>query len=493
MTYQSSQCARSYLSALLVALPVIMASCTMVGPDYVRPETEVPERWTHAQMGGYSVTSTQDLSEWWHIFDDAILAELVKDALQSSPDLRLAQAKLIEARARRDLAGSSRFPTVTTSISGSRNRSSTKAGSGATSNMFDAGFDASWEPDVFGGIRRGVEAADAVTSASLADLQNIQVTLAAEVALNYVELRSYQNRLIIAGNNLAIQSETLQITQWREQAGLVTALEVYQARANLEQTRSSIPVLNSNLTEAENRLAILLGRPPAALHARLAATVKLPVVPEQVAIGIPADTLRQRPDVRAAEQRLIAETARIGQQTAELYPSFSLGGAFGWKSLTLGALGSAGTVASSLIGSVTQSVFDAGRIRNQIRVQNAVQEQALVSYEKTVLTALEEVENALANYANNRERQKALHAAAISARNADELARLRYESGLVDFRTVLEAERTRLSTEDSLASSEAEGLTSLISLYKALGGGWDDAPQKTQSDDTLEMPESNQP
>jgi len=479
---------RSYFSAVLVVLPALMTSCAMVGPDYIRPETDIPERWVHAH--DYNATPTQGLSEWWLKFDDAILGQLVKEALEASPDLRLAQAKLVEARARRDLAGGNRFPTVTASLSGSRSRSSAKAGSGVTSNMFNAGFDASWEPDVFGGVRRGIEAAEAVAAASQADLQNVQVTLVAEVVLNYVELRSFQNRLVIARSNLAAQSETLQITEWREQAGLVTALEVEQARANVEQTRAGIPVLNSNLIEVKNRLAILLGKHPAALNAKLDEAARLPAVPNQVAIGIPADTLRQRPDVRAAEQRLIAETARIGQQVAELYPGFNLGGTFGWKALTLGTLGSAGTIASSLIGSVTQTVFDAGRIRNQISVQNAVQEQALVSYEKTVLTALEDVENALASYANNRERQKALRVAAISSRNAAELARLRFESGLVDFRTVLDTERTRLSTEDSLASSEAEGLTSLISLYKALGGGWDDMSNDTKNNDVLKMPES---
>lgn len=462
-----------------LALVALLAGCTAVGPDYVRQEPAAPAAWTYA--AGVGSAATEDLAHWWQRLQDPLLATLVEEALRNNPDLRSAQAKLRESRARRDLASSNRFPTVTASITGSRNRSSAAAGSGTTNNLFSAGFDASWEPDVFGGQRRAVEAAEAELGASLASLHDVQVSLAAEIALNYIELRSFQSRLAIARNNLATQSETLQITEWREQAGLATSLDVEQARTNREQTRATIPSLSTSLTEAENRLAILLGKFPAALHDQLSTPAALPALPDEVAVGIPADTLRQRPDVSAAERRLAAETARIGQESADLYPHFTLSGSFGWKALTLGALGNAGTVASSLVGSVAQTLFDAGRIRNRIRIQGAVQEQALAAYEKTVLTALEDVENALAAYANNRERQATLRQAVQSSRNAAQLARQLYESGNTDFQKVLDSERSRLSSEDSLASAEAEGLTALISLYKALGGGWQETAETIES------------
>jgi NodT family efflux transporter outer membrane factor (OMF) lipoprotein len=456
---------------------VTLTGCSLLGPDYVKPDVPVPEKWVNAP----SAAQLEDLSQWWRQLNDPLLTGLIEQALQNSPDLHSAQAKLREARARRELASGNRFPTVTGSISGTRSRSSAATGSGKTTELYNAGFDASWEPDVFGGQRRALEAADADLGASQAGLHDTQVSLAAEVALNYVELRSYQNRLKIAHDNLATQSETLQITDWRAQAGLATALDVELARTNRDQTQATIPALNTSLTQAEHRLAILLGDPPGTQHERLATPVGLPQLPDHVAVGIPADTLRQRPDVRAAERKLAAETARIGEARAERYPSFSLSGTFGWKALTLGALGGSGTVASGLLGSITQTLFDAGRINNRIEVQNAVQQQALAAYEKSVLTALEDVENALVAYANNRERQATLRQAAQASRNAAQLARQLYEVGNTDFEKVLVAERSRLSIEDNLASAEAEGLTTLISLYKALGGGWQEVNDSIES------------
>jgi NodT family efflux transporter outer membrane factor (OMF) lipoprotein len=472
----------------LSLLTAILSGCASVGPDYVKPELPLPAHWSTAQ----STASREDLAQWWQRLRDPQLSSLIEKAVRLSPDMRSAEAKLREARARRDLAGGNRFPTVSASLSGSRSKSSAATGSGTTANLFSAGFDASWEPDVFGGQRRALEAAQADLQASRANLHDVQVSLAAEVALNYVELRSYQARLAIARDNLDTQSETLQITDWRQQAGLATALDVEQARTNLEQTRATIPVLNTSRIAAENRLAILLGKPPAALHDQLATPVPLPGVPDEVAVGIPADTLRQRPDVRAAERNLAAATARVGEQTAALYPNFSLSGSLGWKALTVGALGDGGTAAASLLGSIAQTLFDGGRIRSSIRIQTAVQEQALAAYQKTVLTALEDVENALATYGDNRQRQTALRRATQSARNAAQIARQRYESGLIDFQNVLDAERSRLSAEDNLASAEAEGLTSLISLYKALGGGWSETAD-TVAGDTQTSSESKRP
>lgn len=451
----------------------MLGGCAAVGPDYVTPTLAVPSAWSRAgELGDSGLPQrTENLAQWWQNLGDPVLTDLVDRALISGLDLRAAQARLREARGRRGLAGADRFPTVTASVSSSRISSSAETGTGATRSLYSAAFDASWEPDVFGGTRRAVEAAQADLEASAASLQATQVSLAAEVALNYVEVRAFQARRTIAESNLATQSETLQLIEWRAQAGLASSLEVEQSRANREQTRAQIHALETGLAEAEHRLAILLGQTPGSLRETLAAPAVMLEVPAQVMIGIPADTLRQRPDVHAAERNLAAETARVGVRTAELYPSLILSGSIGLEALSLGALG--GDAATrSLAASLLATVFDGGRLRRQIEIQSAVQEQALVNYEATVLTALEDVENALAALANGRKRREALSSAAEAARNAALLARQRYASGLIDYQTVLDTERSVLSIEDSLASAEAEQVSALVRLYKALGGGW---------------------
>lgn len=458
--------------ALPAVLLAMLSGCAAVGPDYVKPELAMPANWANARA---KPVAAQDLSQWWQQLHDPLLSGLIEQSLQASPDLRSAQAKLREARARRGLAGANQFPTVTASISGSRSKSSAATGTGLTRELYSAGFDAAWEPDIFGGTRRAVEAAQADLEGSEASLHGTRVSLVAEVALNYVELRAYQARLGIARDNLASQTETLELTGWRAQAGLTSSLDVEQARANREQTRAQIPSLESGLAQAEHRLAILLGHPPGALHVKLAAPAPIPAAPDNIAIGIPANTLRQRPDVRVAERKLAAETARIGEATAALYPGFQLSGSIGWEALSFGALGSGDSLARSLLGSVAATLFDGGRIRQRIEIQNAVQEQALASYEKTVLGALEEVENALVSHASSRRREQALREAADAAHNAVLMAHQRYSSGIIDFQKVLDTERTLLTVQDSLKATEAESVSALIRLYKALGGGWQPA------------------
>lgn len=452
-----------------------LAGCVSVGPDYDPPATVLPAAWSNLDPAARPVVSSEasaDLSLWWQRLNDPLLSTLITEALQASPDLRTAQARLREARARGTVAAAARFPDVTAAGSASRSKSSEETGTGDTRNAFSAGFDASWEVDVFGGVRRSVEAAEADVAASVASLENTQVSLASEVALNYVEARALQIRLGIARANLTSQSETLQLTDWRAQAGLVSSQDVEQARSNREQTRAQIPSLEISLAEAEHSLDILLGQVPGTLHARLAAPGELPSVPDRIAVGIPADALRQRPDVRAAERTLAAETARVGVAEAARYPSFTLSGSIGLEAMTLGALGDSGTATSSLLAGITAPIFDAGRLRAQVEIQDAVREQALVSYEQTVLTALQEVENALVALTRNRERVEALTIAAESARNAAEFAQQRYGAGLIDFQSVLDTQRSVLSAEDSLASSRADGVLALIRLYKAMGGGW---------------------
>ncbi|OIR18385.1 outer membrane protein OprM precursor [mine drainage metagenome] len=402
-----------------------------------------------------------------------MLDELIVEAMTSAPDLRTAKAQLRQARASRDLAVANLSPSIGVSASATPTAIGSAAGGGGTSQtLYAAGFDASWEPSIFGGLRDAAVGAKADAAASAATLESAQVTLVAEVALNYVTLRAYQLRLAIARDNVTSQSETLQITEWRTEAGLATSLAVEQARTNLEQSKASIPSLEIGRAEAEHRLALLTGQVPGALRERLLEAKPLPKAPDEMAVGIPADTIRQRPDVHAAELTLQAEIARTEQREAGRYPSLTLSGSWGWQSFSAAALGGSGSVISSLAGNLAATLFDGGRIRSQIAVQNAVQEQALIAYEKSILTALEDVENALAGYAAGRERVEARRLAAASARNAADMARIEYEAGTVDFQTVLDTERTRLTAEDGMASAEADLLTSVIALYKALGGGW---------------------
>lgn len=458
----------------LLCLPCgLLSGCAMVGPDYRAPVTAMPGAWFRA--GGQDVAHADaagDLSRWWRIFNDPLLSDLVEQALFASPDLKSAQARLRESRARRSVAAAGLYPEVSAGLEARRSKSSEETGGGGTRNTFSAGFDASWELDVFGGTRRGIEAAEADLQSSEAGLYNTQVTLAAEVALNYIELRTYQARLRIARDNLYSQSETLQLTEWRAQAGLVSSQDVEQARANLEQTRAQIPALERSYAEAEHRLAILLGQAPGSLHDRLSAAVPLPATPASIAVGIPADILRQRPDVRAAERRLAAETARVGVAEAARYPSFPLSGSIGLEALTFGALDDGNASTYSLLAGITTPIFNAGRLRAQVQIQDAVREQALIDYEKTVLNALGEVENALVAVARSREREQALTLALEASRNAALLARNRYSSGLIDFQSVLDSERSVLMVEDNLASTRADGVSGLVRLYKALGGGW---------------------
>lgn len=455
---------RFYLS-----LVVGLAGCMAVGPDYVRRDPPVPSKWNAPTAGELR---QDELAQWWRRFDDPILNQLIAEAFEQSLDTRSARLKLEEVRARADLADANVYPSLRGSLGATRSKASAKAGNGAVSNLFNAGFDAAWEVDVFGGLRRAREAAQADMGGAKADLHHVRVSLAAEVALNYWQVRAYQIRQAIAQKNLATQQETLEIAQWRQMAGLATALDVEQARSNWQQTQAALPALHTSIAKAEHRLSILTGQAPTALAANWPKLAALPLLPEGVAAGVPLDAMRQRPDIEAAERRVAAETARIGQEKAAGYPALTLNGTLGWKAATVGTLGAAGTSAGSLAASIAQTLFDAGRVRSRVRAQSAVQAQAQANYEKTVLAALEEVENALVSYADSRERQDHLHIAADAAQQAAQLARQRYESGLIDFQSVLDTERTRLSTEDGLANAQLDGLTALVGLYKALGGGW---------------------
>ena len=455
-----------------VGILALLAGCATVGPDYRAPDAQalgVPAHWNAPSADAAPV---RELATWWRKLGDPTLDSLIERALANNRDVAVAGARLREARARRDLALANRLPTVGASVSASRSRSSEQVGGGNSRSLFDAGFDAQWEPDLFGGQRRAVEAAEADLAASQGDLDATRVSLAAELARNYVDVRSFQARLAIARANLESQLETLQITEWRTQAGLTTSLDVEQSRAAVEQTRARIPVLATSLAQAKHRIAVLAGVAPGTVDPVLAAQAPLPAVPASIALGIPADTLRQRPDLRAAERRVAAETARIGVQAAGAYPALSLTGTIGLESLTLAGLTHGGALATQIAGQLAATIFDAGRVRRQVEIQTAVQERALFAYQGVVLTALEDVENALVAFDSAERQRVALEAAVVAARNASLYARQRYAAGITDFQTVLDTERTVLTVEESLAIAEADRVAGLIQLYKALGGGW---------------------
>jgi NodT family efflux transporter outer membrane factor (OMF) lipoprotein len=450
------------ISTMLAAALVASGGCASTGALPSPPRTAPPAAW-EATAAGVAAGTSQDLSRWWERLGDPVLTSLIDGTLKGSPDIRTAQSRLRQARAQRDVTGAGLLPSLT----GSASASDRKDGNAA----FSAGFDASWEPDLFGGTRRAIDAAAADVRATAEDLYGTRVSLAAEVARNYVELRTLQNRLAIARQNEASQAETLELTGFRAQAGLVSSLDVERARANLEQTRGQIPSIESGIAQTRHRLSTLAGLAPTALAADLTGDAPLPSVPAQVAVGIPAETLRQRPDVRAAEQRIVAETARLAQARTARYPQFSLSGSVGTDAIS-GVLSGGASLAASVAGRVLQTVFDGGRIRRQIAIQGEAQEQAVIAYEATVLTALEEVENALVSFETTRERLETLRAAETAASNAALLARSQYTAGLADFQTVLDTERTVLSVQDSVAATEGDRVTALVQLYKALGGGW---------------------
>ncbi|QYK47914.1 MAG: efflux transporter outer membrane subunit [Phycisphaeraceae bacterium] len=464
----------------------LLSGCT-VGPNHAEPVTLAPGAWPESPAGTLA-EAEPDLRTWWARFEDPTLNDLVGRALEGNLDLREAAARVREARALRGVAASDQFPTINVGASASYSRDSENAfgnggggsgGGGSNSagqenDLYDAGFDAAWEIDVFGRVRRSVEAADADLAASLESERDVRVILVAEVARTYMELRASQSRLEIANQNVSTQKETLELSQDRLGAGLGTELQVSQATTQLESTRSQIPVLMAQVRRAAHRLDVLLGQQPGTLRDELG-SAQVPPSPELVQIGLPAELLRRRPDIRRAERELAAATARVGVATADLYPRLTLNGSFGVQSEDTGNLFDASSRTWS-VGplAVRWPIFTAGRVRSAIRVNEARQEQALIAYERTVLLAYEEVANALVSYARVRERRESLTRAMLASATAVELSQDLWTRGLTDFLNVLDSQRALFLLQDQLAESAAEEATSLVAIYKALGGGWDD-------------------
>lgn len=454
----------------LVYLPLalILAGCISVGPQYRPPTPDAPAQWKNNSSAA-SVDSSITLASWWRSLHDPVLDQLIQTALTNNLDLKSAQAKLRQVRAQARATDAALYP----SMSGSAGAKRSESGDDANpSKSYSVGLDASWELDLFGANRNASAGAAATLAAQEASLQDVQTSLVAEVATAYISLRTLQVRYRVAVESLASQQTTRDITNWRWQAGLVSELDFIQAESTLAQTRAKLPALEIDLESTRNQLAVLLGMQPAALSALLNDSGKLPDYSGVAAIALPLDTLRQRPDIRAAERNLAAQSAQINVAEAARYPTLNLSGALSLQSGQLGQLLRADSLVNTLAASLAAPLFDAGRIRANIDAQQAAYDQLYASYQKTVLQALADVENALTALAMNDVRRTELLTASQAATAADSMARQRYSAGLIDYATVLETQRTLLSVQDSLKSVEGERLKALVQLYKALGGGW---------------------
>lgn len=557
---------------------VLLGGC-MVGPDYERPDVQVPTEYRHAvndavddspatqpaipvatrpvagdivttRPGGDVVAGAEPIDRWWQPLDDPLLDSLIERAVAGNLDLQIAAARVLEARAARQIIAADLFPQVNSTGSyshlgisrnaqpqpdtpslaqqvaaGSLSRvgsalSGAGAGAGTTTNplltaaasglinklqeeltevdiarsqnLFQAGFDASWEIDVFGGIRRGVQAAEADIEATAENYNAVILTLVSEVARNYVEARGYQKRLAITHQNIGTQRETLELTRVRFKAGLTSELDVAQAAAQLATTQSSLPVLETLLHQAVHRLGVLLGQPPASVLDEMTLEAPIPVVPPTVPVGLPSELLRRRPDIRVVERQLAGQTARIGVAVARLYPRFSITGSFGTQTHDMQYFLDKNSLFWSIGPAVSWPIFQGGRLRGNIKLEEVRQVQALLEYRLTILQALEDVENALVAYRQDRQRYARLADAVAASRRAVELSTERYRKGLADFLSVLESERSLYLAEDQLVQSETDVVADYVALNKALGGGWQSIIETQAEQIAFEVPQGDE-
>ena len=458
-------------------------SACAAGPDYRAPQPTalgVPAAYYTAPAG--EALTEAELANWWTRLNDPVLVGLIDQAVSSNLDIVQAQARLRQARESLVQARTAFLPQVNASGSGGRNYSNrgggtrvidgnvVSTGSDRWSSSYSLGANASWQIDLFGELSRSAEAARADLAASGYDLANVRLTIIAEVVTNYIQARQAQEQLRIARDTQAIQQDNYNIANWRLQAGLVSSLDEQQARAQLAQTNAAIPQLEASLRGSLNRIAVLTGQAPGEATRALEARAPIPVASTMIAIGIPADTLRQRPDVRAAERALAAATARIGVAQAQLYPSLGISGNIGTNATSIKSLFD--IITGGVFANVAQVIFDGGRLASQVRSQRAATDAAFAAYKQSVLTALEDVENAMASLNSARQRKAEFATAFDASNNAALLARSQYQSGLIDFQTLSNTETTLLNARNSLAAAQADEVLAIAQLYNALGGGW---------------------
>lgn len=516
---------RRSITPVMVLVAVCIGGCK-TGPDYKTPEKTVPDKWSSLSPGVEADSPATEAAAWWSTLNDPVLTSLIGRCVESNLDLKHAGARIREARAARGLAASGLLPVIgvtgsyrrmesvepqvqsgasplsvggtlnangfTPSVSvrgrnfnvmqngvgstGSTSVTYTPGSQGAPSrqsDLFQTGLDAAWELDIFGGRQRGVEAADADLAAAEEYRHGVLASLASEVALGYIDLRTAQNRLEITKKNIEAQENTARITADRFQAGLSSELDSVRAQAQLSGTKSLAPMLEMQIETAIHRLCVLLGATPGALTEELAKPAPLPTPPATVPVGIPSDVLRRRPDIRQAERQLAAATARIGEAMADQFPKFRLTGGISGQSGTAGSLLDSANRMWSIGPGVSIPIFQGGRIRANIEAQNARQEQAAIRYEQSILTALADVENGLVAFANEQVRGNLLSESAALSEKSLQLANERYTSGLEGFLSVLVAQTSLCQAQDQVVQSQSLVLMDLVSLYKALGGGWE--------------------
>ncbi len=464
------------LGALLLA-----AGCK-VGPDYEGPEStrDLPSDFSGQVADPAFQGDPLDLQDWWKVFEDQLLTAMIERAAAENLDLRIALARVNEARSRVGIARSGGAPQVSAGLDVAQ-ASSFQTGF-QSRTISSAGVGASWELDAFGKIARAVESAEAAYEATKEDSRDVQVSLFAEIARAYLEVRSLQARLGAASRNIDSQRDILQLTETRQAGGISSALDVSQARQVMATSEAAVPPLRIALAREINTIAVLLAIPPERLHDELKAPQPIPVPDRSVSVGVPAELLRQRPDIRAAERRLASQTAAVGIATADLYPSFSINGSLGFQSLG-GNLLDAGSQTFALGPSMRWNLFDGGRVRSQIDVEDSRLEQSLLLYERAVLNAIEEVESAMTAFTEQRISVEAVEAAATAARETLRLATRLYRDGLIGFQDVLDAQRAVFAAEIDVAQARGLAAQSMVDLYRALGGGWDPA-DNLEPDDT---------
>lgn len=463
---------------LCCACLLLQAGC-LVGPDYKPQDVNAPASWAGQvevkEVNEVNNVSSSDtmLLQWWTEFNDANLTSLIERAMKSNLDLKQAEERIRQARAARGAVAAGFWPTLEITGSATRNHTPKSGAAPAqTTNLFQAGLDAAWELDIFGGTRRNIESADAGILAAIEDRRDVLVTLASEVANNYVQLRGYQQEIIIAQNNLRVQKHTADVTRRQFQGGFVSALDVANADAQAATTMSQIPVFETSARQAIYNISLLLGQEPASLLEELTPASSIPLTPPEVPAGLPSEMLRRRPDIRRAEAQIHSATAQIGVATADLFPKFNLAGSITTQANSIRNL-SWNQRSWSFGPSASWQIFNAGQIGYNIKVQESLQQQAILTYKQTVLTALNDVESALVAYVNEHERNKALVNAVTANRKAVDLSSQLYVEGQTDFLNVLVAQGSLNSSEDALVQSTRNLSTDLIAIYKALGGGWD--------------------
>jgi len=472
------------IASIVLAIPVLLAACKTVGPDFEKPEAPVADSWLDAadERVDTSVAANQD---WWQVFADPVLSDLIDTAYQQNLSLQVAGLRVMEARAQLGIATGLKYPQSQT-VGGGYAYSRSSINAPPLSNLPDdvlsrvdrsngswsASFDATWEADVWGKFRRGVEAADANLAATMLNYDAVLVTLTGDVAALYTSIRTLQERLGYATSNVKLQQESLELANSRFRLGATSELDVQQAMGLLHNTEALIPVMQLSLERTQNALSFLLGMPPSDLDQMLGSSGKIPGAPESAAVGIPADLLRRRPDVRAAEMAAAAQSAAIGISQADLYPSFVLAGSIGVAGTSFSDQFDSGATTGFITPFFKWNIFNYGRIKNNVRVQDARFEQAVTAYQNSALAAAREVQDGLQGFLLSQEQVGFLEKAVEATTRASELALVQYREGAADYTRVLNTQTSLLQQQDVLTSARGQVVSNLVATYKALGGGW---------------------